>query len=129
MNAQNTPLPVLVAALRHAKAEEQAANTRRLDLESQIIARFAVPEGGEGTVKEEEFTLTYKVTRKVDTEALQASWSKLGTNTQKAFRWSADVDLKALRALSDMDPDNAFIAQGFITTKPAKTSLTLKDPS
>lgn len=127
MNNQATPIPVLVAALRHAKAEESAANQRRLDLEAQIVARFVVPEGGEGTVKDEEFQIAFKLTRKVDTEALQASWAKLDKNSQKAFRWSADVDLKQLRALSDLDPDSAFVAQGFITTKPAKPSITLKD--
>lgn len=88
-----------------------------------------MPEGGEGTVKDEEFNLTFKVTRKVDTDALQAVWADLNPNTQKAFKWSADVDLKQLRALSDLDPDNAFIAQGFVTTKPAKPLISLKDPS
>ena len=127
MNTQTTPIAVLVSALRHAKAEEAQATARRLNVESEIVSRFAVPEGGEGTVKDEEFSIAFKVSRKVNTEALQAAWAVLNDNTKKAFKWSADVDLKQFRALNDLDPDNAFIAQGFVTTKPAKPAITLKE--
>lgn len=127
MNAPLLPVSILVAHLRQAKEKEAQAVEYRRAIEAQIVSRYAVPEGGEGTVKDDEFSITYKVTRTVDTTTLQAAWSALSPNTQKAFKWKADVDLKHLRALVDMDPDNAFQAQGFITTKPAKPSLTLKD--
>jgi len=127
MNAPTLPLAILVGHLRQAKqAEAQAVEFRR-SIESQIVSCFAVPDGGEGTVKDEEFSIKYSVTRKVDTEALQAAWAALSPNTQKAFKWSADVDLKHYRALIDLDPDNAYQAQGFVTTRPAKPALTLKD--
>ena len=129
MNTQITPLSVLVIALRHAKLAEASANAARLEIERQIVTRFPAPATGEGMHKDAEFSITYKVTRSVDTDALQAAWATLGTNAQKAFKWSADLDLKAYRALVEMDPDNAFKAQSYITTKPAKPSLTLKDQS
>ncbi len=121
------PVSVLVQFLRQAKAKEAEAIENRRAIEAQIVSRYAVPDGGEGTVKDEEFSITYKVTRAVDTDALQVAWFGLSDNAKKAFRWKADVDLKHLRALADIDPDNAYQAQGFITTKPAKPALTLKD--
>ncbi len=127
MNAPTLPLAILVGHLRQAKAKEAEAVEYRRGIEAQIVSRFAVPDGGEGTVKDDEFSIKYSVTRKVDTEALQAAWSALSPNTQKAFKWSADVDLKHYRALIDLDPDNAYQAQGFVTTKAAKPSLILKD--
>jgi len=126
MNAQ-IPIAVLVAHLRQAKAAETQAIENRRNIEAQIVSRFAVPDGCQGTVKDDEFSIKYSVTRKVDTEALQAAWAALSPNTQKAFKWSADVDLKHYRALIDLDPDNAYQAQGFVTTRPAKPALTLKD--
>ncbi len=119
----------LVADLRQAKAAEAQAIEHRRVIEAQIVSRYAAPDGGEGTVKDDDFSITYKVTRAVDTDALQKAWGALSPNTQKAFRWKADVDLKHLRALVDIDPDNAYQAQGFITTKPSKPALTLKEPS
>lgn len=127
MLTQTTPLSVLVAALRHAKADESAANLRRLELESQIIARFPVPHGGEGTVKDEEFSIAFKVTRTVDTEALQSAWPTLSDNSQKAFAWKAVLDTKKYRAVQEMDAKAFAQLANFVTTKPAKTSVTLKD--
>jgi len=122
-------IKLLVQSLRHAKAVESHAAEHRRAIEAQIVSRYAAPDGGEGVIKDGDLTITHKVTRKVDTEALQAAWSTLTPNTQKAFKWSADVDLKHLRALVDIDPDNAYLAQGFITAKPAKPSLILKETS
>ena len=129
MNSPTLPVAILVQALRQAKAAEVQAIEHRRAIEDQIVGRYSAPNGTEGTVKEDEFSITFKNTRTVDTTALQASWGELSPNTQKAFKWRADVDLKHLRALIDLDPDNAYQAQGFITTKPAKPSLLLKDAS
>ncbi len=127
MNSPILPLAILVANLRQAKAKESEAVEYRRGIEAQIVSRFKAPDGGEGTVKDDEFSIKYAVTRKVDTEALQAAWAALSPNTQKAFKWSADVDLKHYRALIDLDPDNAYQAQGFVTTKAAKPAVLLKD--
>ena len=127
MNTQTTPIAVLVAELRSAKAVEAAANKCRLDLESQIVARFPVPDGGEGTHKDEEFSIAFKVTRKVDTEALQVAWQGMTPNAQKAFKWAATVDLKQYRAIADLDPASYSQLAAFVTTTPAKPALTLKD--
>jgi len=125
MNAITTPpIAVLVAALRHAKKVEEDAKAHRMEIEAQILALCPAPESGEGMHKDEEFDIAYRLIRSVDTAKLQTDWSKLPTEAQKAFRWSADVDLRNLRALSE---DNAYIAQSYITAKPAKPAIKLKE--
>lgn len=130
MNALATPtniLEALIERLRKAKAAENAAKDARIVIEEEILAHFLPPETGEGTKTEGVLSVAWKVTRKVDTDALQSAWPSMGPNAQKAFRWKADVDLKQLRALSDLDADSYSAAAKFITTTPAKPAITLKE--
>lgn len=130
MNAVVHPLitlQTLEQRLRDAKAKEAAARDERVAIEELIVARFAPPEGGEGTSKEGGLSITWKVTRKVDTDALQGVWTDLPINTQKAFRWKADIELKQLRALQELDAGAYATAAKFITTAPAKPAVTLKE--
>jgi hypothetical protein len=120
-------LATLEERLRKAKATEEAARKERVAIEELIVGRFAPPAGAEGTAKEGGLTVTWKVTRKVDTDALQAAWSSIGANAQKAIKWKADVDLRSLRALQDMDVDGYGQIANFITTTPAKPAVTLKE--
>ena len=78
----------------------------------------------EGSVSHEGVTVTYKLTRKCDTEKLQEDWMQLTPSVQAAFKWSASVDTKSLRAL---DSESTTAAQIYITTTPAKPSIQLKD--
>ena len=127
MNALAIPIDVLVAALRVAKTDEETAKARRMAIEAQIIALFPVPQGGEGRHKDEEFTLEFKVTRKVDSDALFAVYGSLPENAQKAFKFKADVSLTAYRAIQEFDPVTFSKVAAYVTTTPAKTSITLKD--
>jgi hypothetical protein len=120
------PINIMVQALRKAKAAEAQATENRRAIEDEIVSRYGVPDGGEGTVKDEEFSITFKVTRAVDTEALQTAWNTLGTNAQKAFKWKADIDLKQYRAIQSLDTPAFEQLNQFVTTKPAKPALTLK---
>ena len=126
MNSPTIPLAVLVQALRQAKLAEATAAEHRQEIERQIVARYPAPAGGEGTVKEDEFSIAFKVTRSVDTEGLQNAWATLGTNAEKAIKWKADLDLKQYRAIKDLDPVSFGKLSAFVTTKPAKPALTLK---
>ncbi|MGJ7508704.1 DUF7173 family protein [Variovorax sp. GT1P44] len=117
----------LIDALRVAKSAESEAKDNRLAIEEQILALFPTPDGGEGTEKEGDLSIAWKLTRKVDTDPLQDAWVELTPNTQKVFRWKADVDLKQLRALQELDATAYTAASKFITTTPAKPSLTLKE--
>jgi hypothetical protein len=120
-------LSELVAALRAAKSAETAAKNERLRIEGLITDQFAKPESNEGTHNDEEFKINWKLTRTVDTQAVQNAWEHLGPNSQKAFRWKAEVDLAQLRALQSLDPEAYKQVAEYITTKPAKPSIELKD--
>jgi hypothetical protein len=120
-------LTELVAALRAAKSAETAAKNDRLRIEGLITDQFAKPESNEGTHNDEEFKINWKLTRTVDTQAVQNAWEHLGSNSQKAFRWKAEVDLAQLRALQSLDPEAYKQVAEYITTKPAKPSIELKD--
>jgi len=122
----NIPIPALVEAIRAAKQNEDMAVETRRALEAQLFSHFTAPADGEGTVKQDDFSITYKVTRKVDTDALQAAWSDLSLNAQKSFRWKADIDLKTFRAIQDLDQPTFMKLSKFVTTTPAKPTLTLK---
>lgn len=124
MNAPTTPLHVLVASLRAAKQAENDARNVRLGIEQQILLHYLPPESGEGIQKGNGFDIAYKLIRSVDTTKLQADWSSIPTQAQKAFRWGADVDIRNLRAL---DEQNAYLAQTYITSKAAKPTITLKE--
>ncbi len=117
----------LIAELRSIKAFEAKAKAERLVIEAKIETLYAKPAGGEGTHNDEEFKIVWKLTRTVDTAAVQNCWDSLNANAQKAFRWKAEVDLSQLRALADLDPTAYAQAAQYITAKPAKPSIELKD--
>ena len=117
----------LAAQLRQAKANEDHAKQERLRIEGLIEAQFAKPESNEGTHNDEEFTITWKLNRTVNTDQLAADYEDLPANAQKAFRWKAEVNLAYLRSLSEIDPAAYNSAAVFITSKPAKPSIELKD--
>ncbi len=117
----------LVEQLRQAKLAENEAKAERLRIEGLIEAQFAKPESNEGSHSEDEFTITWKLNRTVNTDQLAADYEDLPTNAQKAFRWKAEVNLAYLRSLSEIDPAAYNKAAVFITSKPAKPSIELKD--
>lgn len=117
----------LIAKLRAAKDNELTAKNERIRLEGLIESQFAKPESNEGTHNDEEFKITWKLNRTVDTTKVQDAWDGLSKNAQRAFRWKADVDLTHLRALQDLDATAYAQAAEFITSKPAKPSIELKD--
>ena len=127
MNAPTTHVPHLIAALRAAKAAEAAAHERRTTLEAHLVSLFPSPPSGEGTLKQDDFTITFKVSRKVDSDALFAVYGDLSDNAKKAFRFKADVATTQYRALSEFDEATFSKVAAFVTTTPAKPTITLKD--
>ena len=117
----------LVAHLRQAKQAETDAKAERLRIEGLITEQFAKPESNEGTHNDEDFSITWKLNRTVDTDRLAADYDDLPDNAQRAFRWKAEVNLAYLRQLSEIDPAAYNKAAVFITSKPAKPSIELKD--
>lgn len=75
----------LATLLRKAKQAETDAKAERLRIESLITDQFAKPDNGEGTHQDEDFTITWKLNRAVDTDRLAADYDDLPTNAQKPF--------------------------------------------
>jgi hypothetical protein len=117
----------LVGLLRHAKYAELVAKTERLRIETLLEAKFAKPANGEGTHKDGDLTITWKLNRTVDTDKLKEHYEELPSNAQDAFRWKAEVNLAHLRSLSANDPAAYNKVAVYITAKPAKPSIELKE--
>lgn len=91
------------------------------------MSLFPTPPSGEGTLKQDDFTITFKVTRKVDSDALFGMFPTLSDTAKKAFRFKAEVSTTQYRALSEFDADTFNKVAAFVTTTPAKPTVTLKD--
>lgn len=122
-----TDKTTLVAALRNARKAEEAAKAERNAIEAQLVSLFTAPSGGEGTIKDDGFSITWKATRKVDSDALFAAWNSLTPNGQQAFRFKAEVALSHFRAVQELDESTFSQIAQFVTTTPAKPAITLKD--
>lgn len=110
-----------------AKAAEKNANEERLAVEQAILA--LMPEQTEGTVSDKEtgVSVTFKVTRTVDTEAVQRDWNALPPSVQDAFKWKADLDTKKFKALQELVPTDFTVLARYVTSKASKPSITCKE--
>jgi hypothetical protein len=120
-------LAELKTAWLAAKHAETKAQDERRDIEKSILA--LMPKKPEGTVTDKDagVSVTYKVSRTVDTPALQGQWHHLTENAQRAFKWKAEIDTRQFKALAEFDEAAyAFISQ-FVTSKEAKPSIEIKE--
>ena len=128
MNAPVMTITELAAAWIQAKAAEETAKQNRLDIESSMFG--LLPRKDEGTASIEDagmkITVTHKLTRKVDSDALRAAWNTLPEHAQACFKWGADISIKELRACEAMDADAYAFASRFITAKLAKPSIAVE---
>lgn len=83
--------------IKHAEKELQK---RRRAIEDELITHVAAVK--EGTVSlNDRIKVQFKLTRKVDSDALDAIWDELPDNIQAAFEWEAKPILKELRKVQD----------------------------
>ena len=118
----------LVAARIEAKRVEDAAVQARRDLDEMISMQLSTgkPEGTESQKFPDlgvKCTVTYKVSRKVDSAALTEAWDKLSADEQAVFKWAADVSVTALRKV---DGDKLITVSKFIEAKPAAPSVKIE---
>ena len=94
------PIDTLTAEWLVLKREEKTMQARRREVEDELITHVAtVPEG---TVHlNDRIKIQFKLTRKVDSDALDAIWDKLPENIQGAFEWEAKPVLKELRKVKN----------------------------
>ncbi len=90
------PVDVLTAEWLALKHEEKMLQARRRQVEDELLTYAeSVPEG---TVHlNDRIKIQFKLTRKIDSEALDAIWDSLPDNLQAAFEWTAVPVLKELR--------------------------------
>lgn len=120
-------LQELIAARIAAKRAEDAAVAERRQIDAQLAELLKDPAKPEGAISRKDggykLTVTYKVARSVDTDALTKAWAELPKDVQDAFKWKADVSVAALRKL---EPVMAGKAAAFVTTKPGSPSIEIE---
>ena len=91
---------VLTAEWLVLKREEKAMQARRREVEDELLAYVAtVPEG---TIHlNDRIKIQFKLTRRVDSDALDKIWDELPDNIQAAFSWEAKPVTKELRKVQD----------------------------
>ena len=97
---QKDPVDTLTAEWLVLKREEKAMQARRREVEDELLTHIDNPK--EGTVHvNDRIKVQFKLTRKVDSDALDEIWDQLPDNIQKAFQWEAKPVLKELRKVQD----------------------------
>lgn len=117
----------LKIALLSAKHDEAQAVERRKSIEEAILTYFHPMDEGSYTDKDTGIKVEWKLNRAVDSEAVKQHWGELSLNAQKAFKATIGLDLKAYRALETMDTESFAKAAQFVTTKPAKPAISIKE--
>lgn len=125
---QSVSLEELVAARVEAKKSEDAAVAARREIDQQISTMLADPNKPEGSISQKladgkKLTVTYSMTRKVDTDALQSDWGRLSLDVQSLFRWKAEVSVSELRKL---DSQAALVASKYFESKPGSASIKIE---
>lgn len=121
MNLKNLPIDTLIDLRIDAKnAEDQAIASRR-NIDKEISARLK--DRDEGTVSTQisntKVTVTYGMTRKVDTDALTLSWPDMSENAQRCFRWKAELAKKEFDAVKELSATTLAEVSKFVTTAPS----------
>lgn len=105
------------------KAEDDAIAARR-KIDKDIADLLADPNKTEGTVSvaPEGFkvSVSYGVTRKLDTKHLQADWTKLPAAVQGCVKWSAELSTTQFRTL---DNDAVLVLSSYMETKPSTPTV------
>ncbi len=94
------PVDVLTAEWLNIKHAEKELQKRRRAIEDELLTHIAAVK--EGTVHvNQSIKVQFKLTRKVDSDALDAIWDDLPGNIQNAFEWTAVPVLKELRKVEN----------------------------
>lgn len=124
----NPTLAELAESIIHLKNIEASAREERIRMEQLIIEKVGAKEEGTTTAEDGNFKVKTvgKLTRSIDTNAVQADWDNLDPAIQKCIKWKADLDTKNLRSLEAMRDDLVPVIAKYMTTKPAKPSVTVE---
>lgn len=119
----------LIEELYEAKAAEEAAKAKRVQLEADLAKALEVPEQWEGsqtrTVNEYKVCVKRAMNVKIDAARLQEITDRYGLKEEaaKSFRWKCELDKKGWNALNPMTQS---VFSKAITKTPGKVSITVE---
>lgn len=121
-------LDQLAAEFQKMKDFEAQAKERRIEIEHQIIQLVGVEEEGTTNVETEafKFKTVGKLTRSLDDKAIQSDWDKLPDEIKQCVTFKASLNTTKLRALESMRDDLMPVMAQYMTTKPAKPSVSVE---
>ena len=94
------PVDLLTAEWLALKHEEKLLQARRRAVEDELLTHIAAVK--EGTVNlNDRIKVQFKLTRRVDSDALDKIWDELPDNIQAAFSWEAKPVAKELRKVQN----------------------------
>ena len=114
---------LLAQAWLDAKAEENAARAKRVEIEEELLAILPCREEGSQTIKLENgmrVVTEGRMTRSIDAKALQDDWNDLPAIIQGTFHWKPDLKITCFKS---MDDDQKSLIAKYVTTKPAKAGV------
>ena len=114
------PVEVLTEEWLALKHEEKLLQARRREVEDELLTHITNPK--EGTVHiNQSLKVQFKITRKVDSDALDAIWDDLPDNIQNAFEWEAKPVLKELRKV-----ENDALLEGIVSESAGRPTFVEK---
>ncbi len=119
----------LIEELYEAKAAEEAAKAKRVQLEADLAKALEVPDQWEGsqtrTVNEYKVCVKRAMNVKIDAARLQEITDRYGLKEEaaKSFRWKCELDKKGWNALNPMTQS---VFSKAITKTPGKVSITVE---
>lgn len=121
-------IDVLARHWQEAKEAEAHAKDRRLQVEKQIAELVGVTEEGTTNAEGNLFKVKTvgKLTRSLDDAAIQSDWDKLPDEIKKCVKWKSSLDTKNLRSLEAMRDDLIPVMAQYMTTKPAKPTVSVE---
>lgn len=121
-------IDVLARYWQEAKEAEAHAKERRLNIENQITELVGVSDEGTTNAEGHLFKVKTvgKLTRSLDDSAIQSDWDKLPDEIKKCVKWKPSLDTKNLRSLEAMRDDLVPVMAQYMTTKPAKPSVSVE---
>lgn len=126
---QPTNLDLAAQVWRTAKTQEDEAKAIRLSAEETLLRLVGVKAEGTTTVKTEWFTIKTvgKLTRSLDAARLPDVAQEVSAQLyHKVVLDKPTLNLRALRAVEEANPDAYHIFSRAITVKPAKPSVSVE---
>lgn len=117
----------LATLWRHAKEREDTARADRIKIEDQLLKAHPAKEEGSETFKTPQgvkITLTGKISYKADVDkliALAGGWPE----DIRPIKTRVEADETRLKAIRQHRPDLWAAIAGAVTTKPAKTGVSI----